>query len=186
MTQRRRSLGMTLMELLVAVALLGIAVPLAYRGLAGLLQASERTEREMVHWQALAFFFERLETDLAQAISRGARDRDGALMPPWKGDGSFFEFSRISGSERAPARQRFLFRDGRVWLMQLPLPDRGVALDPEPVVMLDEVTDLQFSYLDVNGGVVPLWQDPVRLPSGLALDLTLPSGERITRLFALP
>lgn len=186
MTRRFHMLGMTLMELLVAVALLGIAIPLAYRGLSGLMHANERTENEMARWQGLAFFFERLETDVAQAINRGSRGSDGSQLPPWQGDSGFFEFTRWSGGERVPVRQRFMFRDGRVWLLQLPLPDRGLASDPEPVMVLDGVARFQFAYLDPNGATVPVWEDAMRLPAGLALDLTLFSGERITRLFATP
>ncbi len=173
------------MELLVAMVLLAIAVPLAYRGLTGLLQTNARTEAEMLRWQGLAFVFERLEVDLTQVLKRPARNSDGTLLAPLVGDAVTLEFSRIA-EEQAPRRQRYLFKDEQLWLVQLPQPDRGRGRDPDPVPILDGIAQLRLSFLDANGNLQSGWQDPGRLPSALGIDLTLVTGEHINRLFALP
>lgn len=173
------------MELLVAMALLAIAVPLAYRGLNGLLQTNARTEVEMLRWQGLAFVFERLEVDLTQVLKRPARNGDGTLLAPLVGDVNALEFSRVAENQ-PPRRQRYQFKDEQLWLVQLPQPDRGQGRDPDPVAILDGVSQLRFTFLDANGNFLAGWQDPGRLPLALSIDLTLISGERITRLFALP
>jgi hypothetical protein len=79
-----------------------------------------------------------------------------------------------------------MLKDDGLWLLQLPLPDRGRQSDPEPVMLVDGIAGLRFSYLDTGGSNVDAWQDPLRLPSGVGLELKLASGERITRFFALP
>ncbi len=173
------------MELLVAMALLAIAVPLAYRGLTGLLQTTARTEAEMLRWQGLAFVFERLEVDLTQVLKRPARNSDGTLLAPLLGDIAALEFSRLA-EDQPPRRQRYLFKDEQLWLVQLPQADRGQGRDPDPVAIVDGIAQWRFTFLDASGNSLLEWQDSSRLPLAVGIDLTLVSGERITRLFALP
>ena len=177
--------GMTLVELLVALALLAIAAPLAYRGLDSLLVANERTEQQIQHWQTLAFGFERIETDLLQALPRPARSAEGARQNPWLGEQGAFEFSRWRDG-RPPQRVRYFVKDESLWLQQWPLPDRGRQQDPEALILIDGLKEARFSYLDGGGNSTPVWVDATSLPLGLGIELTLVSGERITRFFALP
>ena len=68
-----RQLGMTLIEVLVAISLLAILASLAYRGLDQLQRQSTQLLDDSRRWQDLAASFQRLETDLAQAVYRPVR-----------------------------------------------------------------------------------------------------------------
>lgn len=65
-----RTQGMTLIELLVAVALLAIVASLAYRGLDSLARSSSTLTTDSQRWQDLALFFNRFGNDVAQPVRR--------------------------------------------------------------------------------------------------------------------
>lgn len=61
---------MTLIELLVAVALLAIVASLAYRGLDNLARSSNALADDSQRWQDIALFFNRFGNDVAQPARR--------------------------------------------------------------------------------------------------------------------
>lgn len=74
--------GMTLIEVLVAITLLAILASLAYRGLDQLQRQSGQLLADSRQWQDLAASFQRLETDLAQAVDRPVRTGADRATPP--------------------------------------------------------------------------------------------------------
>ena len=81
----RSARGFTLIELLVALVILTLLAIAGYRGLDAVLQTRERIAQETRKWQHLAFFFSRLEQDVAQAVHRPVRDAGGLTLPEWVG-----------------------------------------------------------------------------------------------------
>lgn len=79
--QRKSARGMTLLELVVAIALLALVATLSYRGLDSLSRSSEGLIGESERWQDLALFFVRFGSDVAQPVARpihvGAPQPDG-------------------------------------------------------------------------------------------------------------
>lgn len=69
----RRNYGMTLVEVLVALAILGLLSLLGYRALDSTLRVRDRVAVEAGRWRELSFFFDRLRDDLDQPSMRGAR-----------------------------------------------------------------------------------------------------------------
>ncbi|MBV2234658.1 MAG: prepilin-type N-terminal cleavage/methylation domain-containing protein [Sterolibacterium sp.] len=62
--------GMTLIELLVAIALLAITASLAWRGLDTLGRNSQQLTEHSQRWQSLALFFNRFSHDVSQPVAR--------------------------------------------------------------------------------------------------------------------
>ena len=81
----KRARGLTLVELLVAVAIFGILSAFAYRALTVVLDSRGRIEQENRKWRELALFFARLEQDVATAVPRPVRDPGDVLSPALAG-----------------------------------------------------------------------------------------------------
>ncbi|HZI83072.1 MAG TPA: prepilin-type N-terminal cleavage/methylation domain-containing protein, partial [Casimicrobiaceae bacterium] len=120
---RRAHRGFTLIEVLIAVAIVALLSLLGYRALAALSDSEEKLSTEATRWRTLDLFFARLEGDLRQAIPRPARLAD-AREPAWLGasdaaGNGLLAFSR-AGPEFAlePAsagtRLEYRYHDGSV------------------------------------------------------------------------
>jgi len=200
MTRRSKQNGFTLIELLVALTILVLISVAGYRGLNGVLQTRERVAEETRKWQHLSFFFSRLETDIAQAIHRPVRVSKDGIEPEWVGhsvlageNDAELTFTRAGitdqGAEMmAPQRIAYRFERGAIVMLRWPALDIATNTQPVRYVLLDGVREFKLRYLDKTNA----WQDhwpPKGLtsgtPSAVEMDITLATGEKITRDFAL-
>jgi general secretion pathway protein J len=76
--------GFTLLELLVAIAILALLSVLGYRALAALTDSEVRLTEEATRWRTLDQLFTRLESDMRQAQPRVVRASE-ASEPAWLG-----------------------------------------------------------------------------------------------------
>src|SRR5204863_5490125 len=76
--------GFTLVEVMIAVAIVALLSLLGYRALAALSDSEEKLSAEATRWRTLDLFFARLEGDLRQAMPRPARSAD-TREPAWLG-----------------------------------------------------------------------------------------------------
>jgi len=196
----RRARGFTLIELLVALVILALLSVAGYRGLDAVLQTREHLAQETRKWQHLAFFFSRLEQDVAQAIHRPVQDQNGLTQPEWIGravvvadDEAQLAFTRAGTpgeSEKMLAPQRIGYRlqQGTIIMLRWPYPDQAPRSEPVRYPLLEEVSEFHLRYLDLNGNWLEQWPPGGQigtLPMGLEVALKLVSGEQITRVFAL-
>ena len=77
---RHAQKAFTLIEILVAIAILGVVALLAYRATAAMTDSEARLSQESERWRTLDMLFARLESDMRQAIPRSARN--GANREP--------------------------------------------------------------------------------------------------------
>ena len=70
---RTRCRAFTLIEVLLALAILAVIAVLGYRAVAALSDSQTRLSAEANRWQTLDRFFARLEGDFRQAMPRPAR-----------------------------------------------------------------------------------------------------------------
>lgn len=196
----RRSRGFTLIELLVALAILALLSVAGYRGLDAVLQTREHIAEETRKWQHLAFFFSRMEQDVAQAIHRPARDQGGLAQPEWIGrtvvvadDEAELIFTRAGIPDQgeamlAPQRIGYRLQQGSIILLRWPFPDQAPRTGPIRYPLLEGVRDFRLRHLDINGNWLAQWPPGGQagtLPMALEAEVTLASGEKITRVFAL-
>jgi general secretion pathway protein J len=186
--------GLTLIELLVAIALLALVTVMAYRGLDSMMRANDRTFAESERWRAATLLLERFAADVSQPAHRPVRGPAGAPLPEWWGraitepGGAQLEFSRKSPPGQDETRLGYRLRGGNVELMIWHVLDRAPASAAEVYSLLEGVSALQFRYLDAKG----LWYDgwPVTntepLPRAVSIELTLAEGPTVKRIFALP
>ena len=193
--------GFTLIELLVALVVLALLSVASYRGLDTVIQARDRVALETRKWQHLAFFFARLNQDIAQAVQRPIRDEAGVIVhAAWVGNAvvvgendAELIFTRAgipdqAGALQAPQRIGYRLEQGSIILLRWPALDRAPRQIPVRYPVLEGVREFKLRYLDRDGIWQPQWQfptEPNKLPTATEVSLTLVSGEVITRLFAL-
>ncbi len=188
--------GFTLLEVLIAIAIVALIATLGYRAVAALSASETKLAAEATRWRTLDLFFARLEGDLRQAMPRPARLSD-TLEPAWVGNAdaegnSVLEFSRAGPEftlEPGSAGQRLAYRlrAGAVEVLYWASYDRPRGVDPTAYPLLDGVARFQLAYLTQGGSWADSWplvgENP--LPRAVKVDLTLASGEVIERWFAL-
>jgi general secretion pathway protein J len=188
--------GFTLLEVLIAIAIVALISVLGYRAIAALSDSETKLAAEATRWRTLDLFFARLEGDLRQAMPRSARLSE-AREAAWAGatdamGNGMLAFSRAGPEftlEAASAGQRlaYRFREGSVEVLYWAGYDRPRGLDPTAYPLLDGVTAFQLAYLTRDGTWIDTWPrtGETELPRAVKVDLTLASGEAIERWLAL-
>jgi general secretion pathway protein J len=195
----RGARGLTLVELLVAIAIFGVLSAFAYRALTVVLDSRNRIEQEDRKWRELALFFTRLEQDLTAAAPRPIRAANGSLAPALVGqpapqhatDGVVMltrtGLAPAPGAIDPPRRIGYRLRGGAVELLSWNGLDQAPRGEPRATPVLRDVAALSLRYLDRGGSWHLAWPpagatEPEEVPVGVEVGLTLASGERITRL----
>jgi len=191
--------GFTLVELLVAVAVLAVIAAVSLRGLDSILGTQSHLQAEARRWGDIAMAMAQLSGDLAQAVSRPARDasgrHDAALLIKRDPDdaqprlaitrlGRIDSAASLGETRRVGYRLRAQTLEYLIW----PAVDSAPGETPSAVPMLENVTDLRLRALAHDGSWSPVWPgggELAGLPRAVEIEVTLSSGERILRLFAL-
>lgn len=195
-----RQRGFTLLELLVATAVLALLGALAFRGLDSILGAETRVQAESRRWSALSLFLEQLGEDTSMAIQRAGRDgagralpalilRDAARNPSLEGEPPL-ALTRLglgegAAAQSAPRRIGYRLREGRLEYLVWPALDAAPANQPAAYEILDGVSEMHWQALDVDGRWVPEWpgaRPPDTLPRAVALRMVLAEGGELTRI----
>ena len=188
--------GFTLIEVLLALAIVAVIALLGYRALSALSESETRLTAEAARWRTLDLFFARLEGDLRQAMPRPARLGE-ARAPAWIGTtdalgNGAVEFSRAGPEftlEPGSAGQRIAYRfnDGTIEVLYWAGYDRPREAQPSAYPLVSDVRRFRLSYLSSAGAWVDAWPLPrdTDLPRAVKVELTLASGEAIERWLAL-
>lgn len=194
--------GLTLIELLVAIAIFSVLSGVSYRALTVVLESRSRIDQETRKWREIALFFVRLEQDLAAAAPRPVRDAGDRLVPAFVGNAAAtrpeetaIHFTRTGfatdpAAVEPPRRIGYRLRGGAVELLSWNALDLGPQAQPSVTVVLHDVQGLNVRFLNRRGEWVTSWPTsesgvaPTSIPAGVEIAMTFGSGERITRLFA--
>lgn len=187
---RYKMAAFTLVEMLVAVALLALIGVLGWRGLDNVQQASRRLSETTARWQEIALVGERIGHDVRQAIAVPGRQADGRAAPPWQGSSTEksaqMSFTRLGDSEGELSRLAYRWQDGQLDLLLWPAPDA-----PAPgrsYRLLAGIARLEFAYLDRQGRWLAHWPEAPEqaLPRALRLRFELQEGGTLERIFDVP
>jgi general secretion pathway protein J len=198
--RRAPAAGLTLVELLVAVAIFGVLSGIAYRSLNVVLDSRGRVDLENRKWRGLAALFARLEQDVAAAAPRPIRDAGDLVGPAFAGtpvaranDGTLVltrtGFAPEPGTAEPPRRVGYRLRGGAVELLTWNALDQAPRSAPSVAVVLHGVTAFELRYLDRRGQWHAGWPPPgtpaheTAIPAAVEATVTLASGERVTRFF---
>jgi general secretion pathway protein J len=200
MSLRTRRRGFTLLEVLIAIAIVAVIALLGYRALAALSDAETHLAAEAARWRTLDLFFARLEGDMRQAVPRSARS-GSTREAPWislaanpgaTGGSSALAFSRAGPEfnfEPGSAGQRLGYRllNGNVEVMYWSSYDRPPDAQVTSYVLLTDIAQFRLTYLTRDDAWVDNWPvvGDTDLPRAVRVQLTLSSGEAIERWLAL-
>ncbi|WP_374486718.1 type II secretion system protein GspJ [Zoogloea sp.] len=195
----RSQRGLTLIELMVALAIFAILGVLSYRALAEVATSHDRLESSFERWRAIGRSMQRIDTDLLQAVAPGEQPGTPGAPPSAplststpamllgraaNGGGPEFQFLRLDDS-RGVRRVGFRLVDGRLeWLRWSGREPLG---EPVTVPLLDNIRDLRWRFL-YNNNRLDAWPPGDRrapLPDAVILELDLPDVGTITRMIAL-
>lgn len=187
-----RARGFTLVELLVAVAVLAVVAALAWGGLASVARSRALIEAEQVRLAALTRAFGRFEADLRAAVARPVRDGAGAELPALRGEPALLEVTRglppslIETGGADLARVAWSLQSGSLQRAAWTVLDRPVGLAPLTEALVPEADRIEFRYLDAQGRWQSRWADSVRLPLAVELRLGIEDLGELRRVVELP
>jgi general secretion pathway protein J len=200
---RRKACGLTLIELMVAMALLGVVGVLTWRATSQLVDARERIAGELARWQAVVHATALIERELMQIAPPVLAEGVGglpALELEAAADGSRSRLAwAVVGGEHEIGRVEIRHLDGRLeaWVW----PDLEARATPTRLPLLDEVPALRWRLLSANRPHLqwPLTEgsavgattgrrsaltDAPALPEAFELTLELADVGTVTRVFA--
>lgn len=187
---RRRPAGLTLIELMVALAVLAVLGVLSFRALSAASTSQSRLDAGFLRWNALDRSLGRVESELLEIVAPpavGPRRQTSALQLVRQGDGVSGElsFPRLD-AERGVRRVGFRLRQRQLeWLLW---EGREAVGTPQVEVLLDDVNALRWQFID-NGRRLDDWTpDAARagsLPAGLIIEIDLSDLGTVHRIFAL-
>ena len=173
--------GFTLLELLVATAILGVLATITFRGLDSVLDTDARLRQEVRRWSDVGRVMEQLGRDLSFALERPALDTAGQLLIFRSGDGD-------AGSQLAlPFRIAYRLREGTLEYVVWPAESHSSTPAPVAHAVLEGVAGLDWRALGKDGSWSTLRPAGAGASPPVAIEaqMALAGGERVTRLFAL-
>ncbi len=192
---RARVAGFTLVEVLVALAVLAVFATFAWRATASLVEGEGRLASEARRWQTLDALYARIEADVRAAVPRAVRV-PGGREHAWTGSvdangQAAFAFTRAGGDPAGAGaegvRLGYRFNGGTVELLYWPRLDRGAGAEPVAYALADGIARLDVRYADDDGEWTDRWP-PARsegLPRALVVAFTLADGARLERFIVL-
>ncbi len=193
-----RSRGFTLIEVLVALFVMAIISIAAFRGLGAVVDARDAVAKETRKWQALMFFFSRMEQDIALAVHRPVRDRLGIQQPEWLGhdvpvapDDAQLILTRAGSpdgdnGQAGPQRVGYRLERDTLYILRWKALDAPPDAEPVRYPILEGVSGFHLRYLGQDGLWQEQWPAPGQaggIPVAAEVTLTLNGGQPVTRLF---
>ncbi len=187
-----RHSGFTLVELLLAITLMGLLLALAYGGLRAAWKASDSGQNMLEQSGKLRIThqFIRKQLNLMLPLAFETIEEQGRERVIFEGDaGQIIFVGPMPGylARGGPQVQWLQLIDGRNGLdlqfMHAPLQDFEFELfnDVEPVVLLEGLNSAAFEFLELDELGQPLgwvadWATPSVLPAAVRLNLQFPDG----------
>lgn len=196
MTFRRSAKGMTLLEVMVAMALLTVLGAMASKGLTQVLRARDVVYAEQSRWRSIAMAWARIGEDVTCAVNGLPMD---VAQIHWQGEGATARWA-IWGSAGSVLPVQYSLRSGTVVrtlgadLSRPQVAGSGTGRAQAPPVELDTpllggVRSMALSFLDGQGNWHDRWlvdgASDTKLRA-LRVALTLDDGRDVTRIYALP
>jgi len=200
-TRNSRPDGFTLLELLVAVAILALIAVGAYRLLSDTVMVREQGQKQQQQLRDLQKALTVLQRDLQQVVPRVVRDEFGDIQPAlYLPQQNVLEFSR--GGWRNPLQQtrsdlvrlRYRVENGELLRERWDVMDRARQTQPQKIVLLEGVSEFSVRVI-ADGSRAESWppltqsgsdRRKVPLPQAIEVGFRHPTWGKIERIILLP
>ncbi|CCQ12759.1 General secretion pathway protein J [Pseudoalteromonas luteoviolacea B = ATCC 29581] len=192
--------GFTLLEVMVALAILAVVVMATHQILESTMNAQEASEETLVEIEQWQTVFRFMDQDFSQMSSREVRNEVGDEAPSYVLHGRYQFESQYDGigfvrdgwinpisllprSELQAVGYRVV--DDKLQRMYRIYVDQLDGTEPKVQVLLDDVEELKFEFLDK----AQKWQEEWRLkalPLAIAVTVKQKDKAQIRRVFAVP
>lgn len=197
----RRHHGFTLLELLIAVAILSLIAVGAYKLLSDTVMVRERGQAHQQQLRDLQKAMMLIQRDLQQATQRAVRDEFGDLQPPlYLPQQNVLEFSRrgwrnpMHQTRSEIVRLRYRVEGGELLRERWDVLDRSRQTQPGKIVLLEKVSDFSIQVV-ADGSRSDSWprlaqtgtdRGKVPMPQAVEVSFRHPSFGLIRRIILLP
>ena len=192
--------GMTLLELVIAVAIFSLVAAAAYGALSQGLVVQERLQEQRRFWQQLEMVFNLVHTDFEQAVDLAPRGAGGNGFNGHEyGTSAVYEdmlaFTRSvnTGFHAGPASpyQRVAYRldDGGLYRRAWARLDQPYSIAPQDDLLLEGISDVRLRYLADADLWLTRWpqplniEEPPTLPRAVEMSIELEDGRAYRWLF---
>jgi general secretion pathway protein J len=188
---RRASAGFTLLELLIAITLLGLLLAALFGGLRLGARAWERSEERLEESARLQVVQNFLRERLAQAYPLTAEDQTGRLRLAFEGTGDTLRFVTLMPAYLGIGFAELLLAvDDRTGIENLVVQWRRFELtpqsddeEPQIKVLLEDIEALEIAYYGALARGEPIlwheqWLDIMALPQLIRLRVIFAVGDR--------
>lgn len=194
--------GFTLLELLIAVAILSLIAVGAYKLLSDTVKVRERGQIQQQQLRDLQKAMMLVQRDLLQVTARPVRDEFGDVQPAlYMPQKNVLEFSRrgwrnpLQQRRSEIVRLRYRLEAGQLVRERWEVLDRSRQTQPEKIVLLEKVTDLSIEVV-ADGNRSDSWppldqsgsadRSKVALPQAVEIAFRHPVFGLIRRIILLP
>lgn len=189
----RRTRGLTLFEMLVAIAIFAIVSIMTYGVLDQVLRGRDRVTAERRFWSGLAMCYAHLQDDLSQVRPRPVIDDDGQMLPAFiirpadvrTLSAPQLEFTRggvlVTGDAVRSDLERvgYELRHNVLWRLNWPVLDRAPSTVPVKSEILRNVTEFRVRAFSPDQLWSDLWPPLAGGASSPAMVNPLPRGVEV-------
>ena len=188
--------GFTLLEILVAIAILSFIAIIMVRGLQIVMVSKDRIEVASSDLESLQISLTIINQDLQQMVNRPITDNAGQIEGAAVLISQPLSFSFTRGGYANPdnaarrstlQRVSYRFVDNKLERVTWPVLDRVSTTPSYSRILFSDLSGVTWKFLANDQQFHTSWPAGQRpLPSAVELTLTLSNGKTLTKLFALP
>ncbi len=205
---RRTARGLTLIEVMVAIAIFAVLGVLSYRAVSSMIATRDRMEAEYARWRQIARVMQLIDNDLTQLAPRptgGTVQVQDALTLMRGGTQTQLMLVRHDGSNGGVETRTWRVEDGTLFLTRQreatttqnkdKNTDAGATSASADTsnarndAMLDRVKSLNWRFVTSDGKESDTWPPGANLngllPAAIRMELELDDVGKVTRLFAV-
>lgn len=190
------SFGFTLLEILIALFVFTILSMIMVAGLHSVTTSQAVTEARAARLTELQIALTILSRDFEQAVNRPITGING-LEPTFSGlpktvifthGGLANPFGQLNRSTLQ--RTQYILEKNNLVRLTWPVLDHTMKVNPDKRVLLSDVNDVRFEFLDNKNNFIPRWpstnQQQSALPKAIRVIITLRDSGQISQLYVIP
>lgn len=184
-----RANGLTLIEVMVAIAIFAVLGVLSYRAVSSMIATRDRMEAEYARWRQIARVMQLIDNDLTQLAPRpqsGITQTIATLTLMRGGELEQLSLVRHDGSNGGIEQHTWHIDDSTLMLSRQRIGSDAPGRDD---AMLPQVKSLHWRFVTKTGQEVDAWpQNPNQaseLPAAIRMQLELDDVGKVTRIFAV-